>query len=129
LNCDLEKPAAARVGHHDSTSPRGQLFYYECKDAFATGSYASVGTFRVEKDSTIARDVVPSMSLKNRQKREELIRRGVIKDKDGKLTFLEDSDFQNPSEAAGIVGGNNEDGWLMWKNRNGTLDKVLRNGK
>jgi hypothetical protein len=48
---------------------------------------------------------------------------------DGELTFIQHYDFNSPSEAAAIIGGNNEDGWLMWKNANGTLDQVVRNGK
>ena len=43
------------------------------------------------------------------------------------LVFTQDYVFKSPSAAAAIVVGNNMNGWLSWKDKDGkTMDTVVR---
>lgn len=59
--------------------------------------------------------------------RKQLEAEGILKAAGDQLVFTQDYLFKSPSAAAAIVVGNNMNGWLSWKNKDGkTLDAVVR---
>lgn len=59
--------------------------------------------------------------------RKQLEAAGVLKPAGQQLVFTQDYVFNSPSAAAAIVVGNNMNGWISWKNKDGkTLDAVVR---
>ncbi|WP_415266615.1 GIY-YIG nuclease family protein [Acidovorax sacchari] len=59
--------------------------------------------------------------------RKQLEAAGVLKPAGQQLVFTQDYVFKSPSAAAAIVVGNNMNGWISWKNKDGkTLDAVVR---
>lgn len=63
------------------------------------------------------------------QKREDLIKAGIIaRMADGKGEFKEDFRFSTPSQAANVVLGGSNNGWIIWKDATGekSLDELYR---
>lgn len=59
--------------------------------------------------------------------RKQLEAAGVLKPEGDQLVFTQDYVFRSPSAAAAIVVGNNMNGWVAWKSKDGrTLDAVVR---
>lgn len=59
--------------------------------------------------------------------RKKLEEAGVLKPAGDQLVFTQDYLFKSPSAAAAIVVGNNMNGWLSWKPKDGkTLDAAVR---
>lgn len=84
--------------------------------------------FEVLKDSTV------KLSTKaygaSQRKRDELINDGIlVVTNDGKAVFKQDYMFTTPSQAADVVLGGSNNGWIVWKNVSGekTLDAMYRN--
>jgi hypothetical protein len=85
--------------------------------------YSSNG-FTVLKGSVIATTTVPS--LKWSDKRNSLVSKYTTID-DGKLVMTSDKTFTSPSTAADFCIGSSNNGWLVWKDKDGnTLDSVYR---
>lgn len=85
--------------------------------------YSSNG-FTVLKGSVIATTTVPS--LKWSDKRNSLVSEYTTID-DGKLVMTSDKTFTSPSTAADFCIGSSNNGWLVWKDKDGnTLDSVYR---
>lgn len=85
--------------------------------------YSSNG-FTVLKGSVIATTMVPSFNWK--EKREGLLQEYTTMDGD-KLVMTSDKTFSNPSTAADFCIGSSNNGWLVWKDKDGnTLDSVYR---
>ncbi len=105
------------------TSKEEHLFFTKGRGCEACGFYSTNG-FTVLKGSIIAKSSVPSLVWK--QKREKLLHEYTI-DKAGKLELASDKTFSSPSTAADFCIGSSNNGWLVWKDKDGrTLDDVYR---
>lgn len=105
------------------TSKEEHLFFTKGRGCEACGFYSTNG-FTVLKGSIIAKSSVPSLVWK--QKREKLLHEYTI-DKAEKLELASDKTFSSPSTAADFCIGSSNNGWLVWKDKDGrTLDDVYR---
>ena len=76
------------------------------------------------KGSVISESHVPSFNWK--EKREKLLKEYTVLDGD-KLVLESDMTFSSPSTAADFCIGSSNNGWLVWKDKDGnTLDSVYR---
>ena len=99
------------------------LFYTKGRGSYAKGFYHSEG-FTVLKGSIIANDCVPS--LKWKEKRDNLVKEYATLE-NGSLIMNSDKTFSSPSTAADFCIGSSNNGWLVWKDKDGnTLDSVYR---
>ncbi|MBP3537005.1 MAG: GIY-YIG nuclease family protein [Muribaculaceae bacterium] len=99
------------------------IFYTKGRGSNARGFYSSDG-FTVLKGSVIAKTVVPSFNWK--EKREKMIHEYTSAD-NGILTMTSDKTFSSPSTAADFCIGSSNNGWLVWRDKDGnTLDSVYR---
>lgn len=99
------------------------LFYIKGRGGDAKGFYDANG-FTVLKGSIIVKSSVPSFIWK--EKREQLLKDYTIS-KGDKLELESDKIFISPSTAAEFCLGRSNNGWLVWKDKNGqTLDSVYR---
>lgn len=99
------------------------LFYTKGRGGDAKGFYDANG-FTVLKGSIIAQSSVPSFTWK--EKREQLLKDYTIS-KGDKLELETDKTFISPSTAAEFCLGRSNNGWLVWKDKDGqTLDIVYR---
>lgn len=95
----------------------------EIRGCDATGFYNSDG-FTVLKGSVIVPKMVPSFKWK--EKREKMLREYTMF-KGAKLIMTSDKTFSSPSTAADFCIGSSNNGWLVWKDKDGnTLDSVYR---
>ncbi len=102
----------------------GCIFYIKSRSCDAKGIYNATD-FTVLRGSILAPDSVPSLG-KWREKRDKLITEYAAM-KDGKLVLESDKTFSSPSTAADFCTGSSNNGWKMWKNKDGeTLDAVYR---
>ncbi|NQX84845.1 MAG: GIY-YIG nuclease family protein [Flavobacteriaceae bacterium] len=100
-----------------------KLFYTNYRSSEAIGYYDGSG-FTILKDSIISKDTVPSFGWKT--KREKIIEQ-TAKTVDNKLVLTQDYTFKSPSTAADFCIGSSNNGWLVWKNKEGkTLDEIYR---
>lgn len=102
------------------------ILYCKGKVAKAQGEYTEDG-FVVFTGSTcvLQETKLARASVKNRRQR--LVRGGVLVRQDNVLQFTQDHIFSAPSTAASVVLGRNVNGWTNWKYENGkALDEVLR---
>ena len=108
----------------DVTKPKEEhLFYTRGRHCDAKGFYNANG-FTVLKGSIIAKSLAPSFKWK--EKREDFLKNYTI-DNGSELELKTDMTFTSPSTAADFCNGNSNNGWLMWKDKNGqTLDSVYR---
>lgn len=99
------------------------LFYAKGRGCNAFGFYNSNG-FTVLKDSIVANSCVPS--LKWEDKRDKLVQEYAIFE-NGVWKMNSDKTFSSPSTAADFCIGSSNNGWLVWKDKDGnTLDSVYR---
>lgn len=99
------------------------LFYTKGRGCDAKGFYHTNG-FTVLKGSIIAKSVVPSFVWK--EKREKLLKEYTI-NKGDKLELESDKTFSSPSTAADFCIGSSNNGWIVWKDKDGnTLDELIR---
>ena len=99
------------------------LFYTKGRGCDARGFY-DVNGFTVLKGSIIAKSSVPSFTWK--EKRENLLNDYTVSNGD-KLELESDKTFPSPSTAADFCIGSSNNGWLVWKDKDGqTLDAVYR---
>lgn len=99
------------------------LFYTKGRGSNAKGFYHSEG-FTVLKGSIIANDCVPS--LKWKEKRDNLVKEYATLE-NGSLIMNSDKTFSSPSTAADFCIGSSNNGWLVWKDKDGnTLDSIYR---
>ena len=108
----------------EQSQPKSEhLFYTKGRGCEAVGFYSSNG-FTVLKGSVIAKTAVPS--LKWSDKRHSLVSECTAIEGD-KLVMTSDKTFASPSTAADFCIGSSNNGWLMWKDKDGnTLDSVYR---
>lgn len=99
------------------------LFYTKGRGCNAKGFYDASG-FTVLKGSIIANDCVPSLSWS--EKRARLIEE-YTSNIGGILILNSDKTFSSPSTAADFCIGSSNNGWIVWKDKDGkTLDEVYR---
>ena len=99
------------------------LFYTKGRGCNAKGFYSSDG-LTVLKGSTVAKTMVPSFNWK--EKREKMLQ-DYTSNENGILVLTSDKTFSSPSTAADFCIGSSNNGWLIWKDKNGnTLDSVYR---
>ena len=99
------------------------LFYTKGRGCNAKGFYSSDG-FTVLKGSVISQTMVPSFNWK--EKREKMIKDYTVNE-NGVLVLTSDKTFSSPSTAADFCIGSSNNGWLVWKDKDGnTLDSVYR---
>ena len=99
------------------------LFYTKGRGCNAKGFYSSDG-FTVLKGSTVAKTMVPSFNWK--EKREKMLQY-YTSTENGILVLTSDKTFSSPSTAADFCIGSSNNGWLVWKDKEGnTLDSVYR---
>ena len=100
-----------------------QLFFTKGRGANAQGFYNSDG-FTVLKGSIIAKTSVPSLGWQ--EKRSKLLKEYTEVHGD-QLILTSNKTFSSPSTAADFCIGSSNNGWLVWKNKDGnTLDSIYR---
>lgn len=111
-------------GIFDIAKPKEEhLFFTKGRGCDAKGFYHSKG-FTVLKGSTIVSSSSPSFKWKN--KREKMLSENTHSS-EGKLELSSDTTFNSPSTAADFCIGSSNNGWLVWKDKDGnTLDSVYR---
>lgn len=111
-------------GIFDIAKPKEEhLFFTKGRGCDAKGFYHSKG-FTVLKGSTIVSSSSPSFKWKN--KREKMLSE-YTHSSEGKLELSSDTTFNSPSTAADFCIGSSNNGWLVWKDKDGnTLDSVYR---
>ena len=73
---------------------------------------------------------IKMFTMKSMKKRQNLIEKEILAEKDSLLVFQENTIFGSPSTAAAMVRANNTNGWTEWKYGDGrTLDEVKRQGE
>lgn len=101
-----------------------QRFYTKGRGCNASGVYKN-GEFTVLKGSILSSDSVPSFGWPDR--REKLLSEYTNKLPDGRYELMVDKPFSSPSTAADFCMGSSNNGWRVWKNKDGqTLDEVVR---
>lgn len=110
-------------GIFDIAKPKEEhLFFTKGRGCDAKGFYHSKG-FTVLKVSTI---VSSSHSFKLENKHEKILSEYTHSSK-GKLELSSDATFNSPSTAADFCIGSSNNGWLVWKDKDGnTLNSVYR---
>lgn len=99
------------------------LFHTKSRGCNASGFYDGSG-FTVLKGSVVANSSVPSLVWKD--KRAKLLNE-YTKSKNDRLILDSDKTFSSPSTAADFCIGSSNNGWLVWKDKDGqTLDSVYR---
>lgn len=99
------------------------LFYTKGRGCNAKGFYSSDG-FTVLKGSVVAKTMVLSFNWK--EKREKMLQ-NYTSNENGILVLTSDKTFSSPSTAADFCIGSSNNGWLVWKDKDGnTLDSVYR---
>ncbi len=108
----------------DIVKPKEEhLFYTKGRGCNARGFYSANG-FTVLKGSIIEPTCVPSFNWK--EKRTKLLAEYTIKSGDH-LELESDKTFSSPSTAADFCIGSSNNGWIVWKDKDGqTLDEVYR---
>lgn len=107
----------------DQSSAGKDLLYCKIKGLTATGKRTANG-FIVFAGSQAVLEHRPS-AKRMRVKREQLIERGFLEEKDGHLVFTKDIEFGSPSMAGSVVRGGNSNGLTIWKNSQGTQLKDI----
>lgn len=108
----------------DVSQPKAEhLFYTKGRGCNAKGYYSSDG-FTVLKGSIVTKTMAPSFNWKG--KREKLIQ-DYTANENGLLVLTSNKTFSSPSTAADFCIGSSNNGWLVWKDKDGnTLDSVYR---
>ena len=105
--------------------PVVDLFYIKKSGgANATGCWEG-GSITVLEGSEIRHEVTADCSPAIRDKRNELMGLGIIKD----FKFTQDYPFRKPSSSAVVILGCASDGWSEWRTKDGKKLKELKRGK
>ena len=107
----------------EQTATEKELLYCKIKDLIATGKRSSSG-FVVFEGSQAVLEHRPSAKAV-RDKREQLIRSGVLVRQGNYLSFASDIEFGSPSTAGSIIRGGNTNGLTQWRNAEGKSLKEL----
>jgi len=111
----------------DSASDSEELLYCKIKGLIATGKRTASG-FVVFAGSQAVLENRPSAKRMG-EKRDELVEKGILIEKDRHLEFTKDVEFGSPSTAGSMVRGGNTNGLIHWRNSKGVQLKVIELGK
>lgn len=103
------------------------LFHFKTKGALAKGYYDDDG-FVVLAGSLILKRNTPSIAKVIVKIKEHLLTKGALKEVNNNVYELtENYLFKTPSEGSQLVAGCSNNGWSVWKNREGkTLSEIYR---
>lgn len=107
----------------DQVSESRDLLYCRIKGLTATGKRTANG-FIVFAGSQAVLEHRPS-AKRMRDKREQLIEKGLLIEKGDHLLFAKDIEFGSPSTAGSVVRGGNTNGLTNWKNSQGIQLKEI----
>lgn len=100
-----------------------EIFFTKGRKSDAKGYYSENG-FTVLKGSKIASTVVKSFVWEEKRNR---LMSEYTETIEGNILLKVDYTFKSPSTAADFCIGSSNNGWLVWKNKDGkTLDEVFR---
>ncbi|MCR1026396.1 GIY-YIG nuclease family protein [Cellulophaga baltica] len=103
-----------------------ELFYCEGKDAYAVGELTDDG-FLVYKEGKVNLEPTRGMNKWIGILRNRLIEEEILKKDNNVYVFQQDFIFNSPSAAAATILGRSANGWISWKDKNGsTLDEIKR---
>lgn len=115
VGCNIFEMAQPQIEH---------LFYTKGRGSNAKGFYSSDG-FTVIKGSVIAKTMVQSFNWK--EKRKKMLQEYTSMEDGDNLIMHSNKTFSSPSTAADFCIGRSNNGWLVWKDKDGnTLDFVYR---
>lgn len=107
----------------DQLSNSRDLLYCKIKNLTASGKRTSNGFIIFSGSQAVLNHRASAKSI--RVKRELLIDKGLLQEKEGYLVFTKDVEFGSPSTAGGVVRGGNTNGLTNWKNAKGVTLKEL----
>lgn len=107
----------------DSKSDGEELLYCKIKGLKATGKRTENGFVVFAKSQAVLANQPAAKRMG--EKRDEMVEKGVLVEKDGHLVFTKDVEFGSPSTAGSIVRGGNTNGLTNWKNSKGVQLKQL----
>lgn len=111
----------------DQVSESQDLLYCKIKGLTATGKRTANGFIVFAGSEAVGEHRASAKSIKD--KREDLMSKGLLEPKGDHLTFTKDVEFGSPSTAGGIVRGGNTNGLISWKNSKGfPLKETEANG-
>ncbi|WP_139692962.1 DUF4357 domain-containing protein [Sporolactobacillus terrae] len=88
---------------------------------------SNLAKIKVLKGSIFAEPISENLQENYQEKRNELIKRGLlILNDSGNFSLTEDYTFTSPSTAAAIVLGRSANGWTAWHTENGNALDVIR---
>ena len=102
-----------------------ELFHCIGSGANGRGQLTSEG-FVVLRESSGRLEHAPSTDEKTVQVRQQLIASDVLKVKGDQIVFQKDHLFRSPSRAAAVLMGRTANGWIEWKDVNGTTLNELK---
>lgn len=106
---------------------KAEVFVCKSKWSFAKGQFTEEG-FVVFKGSKCRIDTIERCMKSVINRRENLLKIGILKDKGDHMIFQKDFLFDKPSQASSVVLGMHSNGWIEWKREsdNKTLDEIFR---
>ena len=105
---------------------KSDVLFIKGRGIIAEGDLIDDG-FVVFKGSQLKKETTTSCHEYLISTRKKLLENGIIAEYGEVLVFNEDYIFNSPSTAAGVVLGRSTNGWIQWKDKNGTtLDKLKR---
>lgn len=107
---DFRRPTRERE------SNEGVLFC-KIKGLVARGRPSAGGFVVFEGSEAVLQHRPSAKSIKT--KREQLVQKGILQEKDGALVFTRDFEFGSPSTAGGVIRGGDTNGLTNWKDANG----------
>lgn len=110
----------------ENKKDKENLFICKGKDAYAEGEYTEDGV-NVFKGSKANLEETKTIGTWLSNKREVLVEKSILEEKEGKYVFTEDYTFSSPSASAGVILGRRANGWIEWKDKSGkTMDEKIR---
>lgn len=111
----LGYPVFEPIIKHDTS----EQFFLKGRDAEAVGELVEDG-FVVRAGATARKEIVASALNSVTPMRAKLVESGVIVEDNGQYRFTQDYLFNTPSGAAAVVLGRTSNGWVEWRNAEGT---------
>jgi hypothetical protein len=111
----------------EASNEKEELLYHKIKGLIATGKRTANG-FVVFAGSQAVLEHRPS-AKRMKEKREQLIERGHLKQENDSLVFTKDVEFGSPSTAGSVIRGGNTNGLINWKNSAGKQLKEIEAGE
>ena len=107
----------------DESSESEALLYCKIKGLTATGKRTANGFIVFEGSQAVLEHRPSARGM--RDKREELITKGILIEQNGHLVFAKDVEFGSPSTACSVIRGGSANGLTNWKTKDGIQLKEL----